>query len=247
VIALIPYSIAIGVDGALSFGMVTGPLIGYLLGPFFGPVSVLIGSYLAGFINPGIMVLGPFTPIATATGALAAGLIRVGKPYFVPIIYMVAIGLFLVGPLGVLLPVFVWFHLICLALSFLFVLPKLSGILKEGIELKPGFNPVVGFIGIWLLSIVTLVADQAMGSMIGVFYLVYGLGLEADMVAGFYVVITYVYPIERLVASIILAIVAFALGSTLAKTYFDLPTKPWEDTGIPELPEKEIDSELLEH
>ena len=72
------------------------------------------------------------------------------------------------------------------------------------------------------------------------FYPVYGLGLEADMVAGFYDVVTLVYPVERLIALIILAIVTFALDSNLAETYFDLPTTPWKKAGIRELPEEEI-------
>lgn len=247
ILALIPSFPAIGVEGGtLSLGMVSGPLVGFLLGPFFGTMAVIIGSIIAGVANPSILVIGPFTIIATATGALVAGLIRVGKPFFVPIIYAIAIGLYFVGPLGLLLPTFVWFHLICLALSFLYVIPKLTGILKEGIDLKPGFNPIAGVVSVWLLSIIALVADQLMGSMLGVFYLVYGLGLGADMVAGFFVVVTFVYPIERLLASVILAVIVFALGSTLAETYFDLPTRPWEDTGIPELPEEEIEAEPLD-
>jgi hypothetical protein len=247
ILALIPSFPAIGVEGGtLSLGMISGPMVGFLLGPFFGTIAVIIGSIIAGFVNPAILVIGPFTVIATATGALVAGLIRVGKPFFVPIIYVIVIVFYLIGPLGLLLPVFVWFHLICLALSFLFVLPKVSDLLKESIELKPGFSPIVGFIGAWLLSIIALVADQGMGSMLGVFYLVYGLSLEADTVAGFFVVVTFVYPIERLLASIFLTIIIFALGSTLAKTYFDLPTKPWEDMGIRELPEEEIEPEPID-
>ncbi|MFW9800730.1 MAG: hypothetical protein ACFFD9_09855, partial [Candidatus Thorarchaeota archaeon] len=77
VITLIPYSLSVSGTGVISFGMISASIVGYLLGPFFGTVSVLIGSYLGIFINPEVALLGLTTPIATATGALAAGLLRV--------------------------------------------------------------------------------------------------------------------------------------------------------------------------
>ncbi|MBE0526428.1 MAG: hypothetical protein IH631_05760, partial [Candidatus Thorarchaeota archaeon] len=61
VITLIPFNIALGGGGEISFGLVSAPIIGFLLGPFFGVISVLIGSLLAIFINPGIAILGPLT------------------------------------------------------------------------------------------------------------------------------------------------------------------------------------------
>jgi hypothetical protein len=92
-ITIIPFSLAIGVQGVISLGMISGPLVGFLLGPFYGTIAVLIGSILAMFANPLLAVLGPFTPIATASGALAAGLFRTGKPIGVTGIHLLSVSM----------------------------------------------------------------------------------------------------------------------------------------------------------
>ena len=45
VMTAFPITFAIGVGGILSLGLVAAPIIGYLLGPFFGTISVLDPSY----------------------------------------------------------------------------------------------------------------------------------------------------------------------------------------------------------
>ena len=112
VITLIPFTIAIGGGGSISFGMVSAPIIGFLLGPFFGVIAVVIGSILAMFINSSIAILGPFTVLATAAGAFAAGAMRTKIRITVPIIFIVAFGIYLASPVGVAVPLFIWFHLI---------------------------------------------------------------------------------------------------------------------------------------
>ncbi|MFW9843899.1 MAG: hypothetical protein ACFFEV_04935, partial [Candidatus Thorarchaeota archaeon] len=76
VITLIPFSLSVGGGGEISYGLVSAPIIGFLLGPFFGVLAVVIGSLIAMSINPLIAILGPLTVLATAAGAYAAGAMR---------------------------------------------------------------------------------------------------------------------------------------------------------------------------
>jgi hypothetical protein len=125
-LTMIPAVPAAGTGGAISLGMISAAVSGFLLGPVVGTFAVLIGSYVAMFVNAELMVLGLFTPIATATGALAAGFIRIRKPIGVFLLYIVSIVLYILSPIGIVGISFVWFHLFGLLLSLIIILPKVS-------------------------------------------------------------------------------------------------------------------------
>jgi hypothetical protein len=238
VMTAFPITFAIGVGGILSLGLVAAPIIGYLLGPFFGTISVLIGSFLGVSINVALHPLAMFTPIAPAAGALVAGSLRVKKPIVVPLVYIAAIAIFLVSPIAGLSYTFLWFHIIALILSLLFLMPFFREKLEGGLEMDVNVGYGIGVVSIWLLSLISVLADQLVGSTIGAFYFL-TVGLDVPTLAGIYTGIIFIYPIERILASIIAAFVIVALAKFLAKTYFDLPTTPLE-SGIQELPEEEI-------
>ena len=126
VITLIPYSIGIGGVGEISFGLISAPILGFLLGPFYGVIAVVIGSIIAIIINNSIALIGPFTVIATAAGAFAAGAIRTKLRVGIPILFLLAMGMFLISPIGVILPYFLIFHFIVFLLSLIFFVPKVS-------------------------------------------------------------------------------------------------------------------------
>jgi len=238
VMTYFPFTFAIGGGGILSLGLVSAPIIGYLLGPFFGTISVLIGSFLGVALNVAAHPLAMFTPIAPAASALVAGSLRVKKPIVVPIVYIAAIAIFLVSPIAGLSYTFLWFHLIALILSLLFLMPLFKNKLAGGLELNENMGYGIGVVSIWLLSLIAVLADQLVGSTIGAFYFL-TLGMDVPTLAGFYTTVIFIYPIERTLASIIAAFVIVALAKFLAKTYFDLPTTPLE-TRIQELPEEDI-------
>lgn len=241
VLTVFPFSFAIGGGGFLTLGLVGAPIIGFLLGPFFGTVSVVIGSFLGVMINVAAHPLAWFTPIAPAAGALVAGSLRVRKAIVAPILFIVGIAAFLASPIALLALTFLWFHVIALVLAILFMIPPLKSKLAEGLELSPDVGPAWGVLSIWMLCLIAVLADQLIGSAIGAFYFL-TVGLDVPTLAGIYTAVLLIYPIERVLASVIAAIILVAVARFLAKTYFDLPTVPG-GTRIQELTEAEIEQD----
>jgi hypothetical protein len=237
VITLIPFSLSVSGTGAISFGMISASIVGYLLGPFFGTISVLIGSYLGIFINTEIALLGIATPIATAAGALAAGLLRVRKPIFIPIIYVAAMILYLISPIGLLVPELLWFHVIVFILSFLFLVPKISERIFDELEMKKTITARALF----LFALVAVTLDQIVGSAIGTYYLVFVAGFDVSLVSTWYVAAVFIYPVERILGSIIIVFILKALVESLSTAYFDLPTIPFRTVGSNELSPQDVE------
>lgn len=226
IISFIPFTVPVGAEGQITFGLVSAPTIGFLLGPFFGTIAVLIGSTIAILVDPLVGVLGFFTPLATAAGALAAGSIRKGKPEIVLIIYVPAMYLFILGPVGSQAFGYLWFNIVTLVMLLLFMTPRVSSHLMEGLGFKLS-RPAVDAFAVWLLSLCSVMADQIVGTTIASYYFP-ALGiLDADSLAWVLNnLLIFVYPLERLVGSFIVAFLVFALGKTLAKSYFNFPVLP---------------------
>jgi len=244
VVTIIPYSMAIGGGGVISFGLVSGAIIGFLLGPFFGTIAVLIGSLAGGFVNPSIALFGLLTPLAPATGAFVAGSFRVRgsrvKPVaLVLIVYILALSCFILGPIGSLAPGFLWLHIIAGLLVLLFLVPGAGHRLSDALHLEPDSEQSLSFFAIWLVSFIAVMADHLVGSTIATY--VFSAGMDPEALALLFMGVAFVYPWERLAASFITAAVLFGTNISLAKTYFNLPTLP----GIPSAP-LEIPPEELE-
>jgi len=133
VMTYFPFTFAIGGGGILSLGLVSAPIIGYLLGPFFGTISVLIGSFLGVALNVAAHPLAMFTPIAPAASALVAGSLRVKKPIVVPIVYIAAIAIFLVSPIAGLSSTIGAFYFLTLGMD----VPTLAGFYTTVIFIYP--------------------------------------------------------------------------------------------------------------
>ena len=233
VITLIPMNLSIAGEGSITFGLMSSPIVGYLLGPFFGTIAVIIGSILAIFFNPSVGVLGFFTPIATGAGAFSAGMIRIKKPWIVPLLYIVSMIVFLSSPIGLLAPEYIWFHIVTLVLSLLFIMPKLKEKLGDEVQ----FSKSMSTRSIWLLSIVSVTLDQAIGGAIGAFYLLAAFSLEPAVLAGLFKLSIFVYPIERLIGSIVVAWLLTSIGESVSSGYFRLPATPFSENKIEELSE----------
>ena len=235
-----PYTVLGTGGGFLSWGMISAPIVGFLLGPFFGTISILIGSILnVAVFNPG-EILGPvILTLAPTSGALTAGLLRANKPAYVIAIYLIGLIFFIIGPIGLLAYRYLWLHAISLVLVFLFVVPKTRHLLFGGLHFKKEGNPTITVFSIWLMAFIALLADNLIGGAIGSFYYVYVLMFDPNALAGLYMGIALVYPVERIIASIIVTGVALAVGYVLAKSYFDLPVFPTKEITIEELSEEE--------
>ena len=240
VITLLPYSIALGGWGQISFGLVSAPIIGFLLGPFFGVIAVIIGSLIAMFINPAIAILGLFTVIATAAGAFAAGILRTKGRVVVPGLYLVAMSLFLISPIGPLIPEFLIFHFIVFLLSLVFLVPVISKNFLEPLMSGRSYNRLMGLGAFWLLSIVAVTLDNVVGSAIGAYYFSVAFSMDPTTLAGLFALGIPVIPIERLVGSFFVALILAALAEVLARANFGLPLSRVGNYELLELSEEEI-------
>ncbi|TFG31801.1 hypothetical protein EU528_05230 [Candidatus Thorarchaeota archaeon] len=240
VITLIPFTIAIGGSGEISFGLVSAPMVGFLVGPFFGVLAVIIGSLIAMFINPSIAILGLFTVIATAAGAFAAGAMRTKIRVAIPLLFLVSMGMFLISPIGPIIPEFILFHFIIFLLSLLFIVPGIGTKLIEPLRLDRNFNRASGLVSLWLLSIVAVALDNVVGSAIGVYYFSIAFGMDPTTLAGLFALGIPVIPLERLFGSIVVGAILVGLAEALARTNFGLPLSRIGKYELFELGEDEI-------
>lgn len=240
IITLLPYSIAVGGGGEISFGLVSAPILGFILGPFFGVIAVIIGSLIAMFINPAIAILGLFTVIATAAGAFAAGVIRTKVRVAVPLLYLAAMGLFLISPIGPLIPEFLIFHFIVFLMSLVFLVPAISKNFLEPLMSDKNYNRLLGLVAFWILSIVAVTLDNVVGSAIGAYYFGIAFGMDPTTLAGLFALGIPLIPIERLIGSVIVALILVALAEVLARADFGLPLSRVGKYELLELSEAEI-------
>jgi hypothetical protein len=240
IITLIPYNIAIGGEGAISFGLISAPIVGFLLGPFYGVIAVLIGSGLAMFISPALALIGPFTAIATAFGAFGAGALRTRWRLAVPIAYIIFMGVYIIGPIGLLLPQFLVFQFFVFLLSLVFVIPRVSKKFLEPLRRNRDVDRWFGLVSIWILSIVAVTLDHVFGLAAGVFWFNIGLAVDPATIAVWFAPALIIIPIERIVGSVIVALILAALVEILAKSDFNLPLSRIGNYELLELSEDEI-------
>ncbi len=238
IITLIPYNISIG-GGEISFGLVSAPIMGFLLGPFYGVLAVILGSLIALFFNPLIAVLGPFTILATAAGAFAAGAMRTYDRKIIPILFILAMAVYLTSPIGVAFPYYIWFHLLVFVLSLLFIVPGYSKDLIKPLQLDIESERWKRFVSIWLFSLISVTLDQAVGSAIGGWYFIL-IGSEFGLILGYFELVVFLYAFERVVGSILVALIIFALVEVLSKVDYGLPLREKGAHEVLELPDDEM-------
>jgi len=227
VATITPYSIAVGSEGFITFGLISAAVIGMLLGPLPGSVAVLIGSYVGIAVYPQAGVLGWFTPLATGAGALAAGALRSGKGYVVGMIYPCAILLYAISPIAPLAPWFLWLHLIVLPLALTTLTPGVSGVFKRGFYESTTSSRIL-FIA--LAAFLAVMTDNIVGSAIAAHYLPI-VGLTIPFVAAIFNGVVLIYPVERIVAAIIVTLVVSALLRALRNTPLIDMFEPWSEDG----------------
>jgi MFS family permease len=202
--------------------MVSGALVGLILGPIYGTISVGIGSVLAMIAFPAAAIISIFTPLAPMAGALTAGAVMDHRPWVLYFIFDVAFLLFIVGPIGYTAAGFLWLHCITFAISFLFVVPRISTRLRNGLELSESTSVFMVALAYWLTGFCALMADSLVGSTLYQYYAIW-IGWDATALAGIYLGTMFVYPVERGIASVVLAVIAVATSRALASAHLSLP------------------------
>ena len=256
VLTFIPFTVLGMGGGALTWGMISAGIVGFLLGPFFGTISVLIGSLIgAGIFNLG-GILGPIVPvIAPSAGAFAAGALRTGRVRELFLIFLIACILFLIGPIGTLaftivelgpleIPVsFIWLHLVTLAIIAVLLIPRLAKKLSNAVSFERDRDIKLMPIAVLIFSFIALMTDHIVGNTSSVLWLHYVALFDVPTLVGWWTPITFVYPIERLLATVILTVIVIAAGEAIVQTGFDLPISPWESREQLELSQEEVEAE----
>jgi hypothetical protein len=243
VLTFIPYSVLGMGGGFLTWGMVSAPIVGFLLGPFYGTISVLVGSIIGtGIFNLG-GILGPIVPVLAPTaGAFAAGALRTGRVRELFVVFFIAVLGYVIGPIGIPAFIFIWLHLLTLFIICILLVPKLMNRLKESVTFEKGRNLTLMPIAIWLFSFIALLTDHIVGNTATVYYFYYFAAMDVPTLVGFWLPITFVYPIERIVASFILAIIVIAASEAIVQTGLELPISPWESRESLELSPDEVEN-----
>ena len=242
VLTFIPFSVLGMGGGFLTWGMVSAAIVGFFIGPFYGTIAVLIGSLIGtGIFNLG-GILGPIVPILAPTaGAFAAGALRLGRVRELAIVYLIAIIAYVVGPIGISGFVFIWLHLIAFVIIVILLVPKIYNKLKESITFEKGRDLKLMPVAVFLFSFLALMTDHIVGNAATIYYFYYFGATDAATLLTWWLPITFVYPVERLLATLILGIIVIAAGEAIVQTGFELPTTPWEKRETLELSSEEIE------
>jgi hypothetical protein len=112
-------------------------------------------------------------------------------------------------------------------LSLFYIVPRFSKNLWDGLELSTGGRGAVlityrAEFAYWFTGFCALMADNLVGSALYQYYAV-SIGFDVATLAGIYSAIMFVYPVERGLASIVLAVIAIATSRGLAMAHLSLP------------------------
>jgi len=206
----------IGATGTFSASDVVSPLYGLLLGPYIGGASIILGTFLSIVFGRPLIFLGlDFLP--ALVGAVALGLLVRQRFHQVTLFYAAIILIFLVNPLtlifvelpyGMVIP-FNWFHL----LAFIILISPLSRKALDWITVtSPKYLPqgllILCFIGTMMQHLTgALLFENVFGFLLG--------EIPADGWPSIWTTIFYLYPIERIMITVIATIVGSALFTAL--------------------------------
>ncbi len=114
--------------------------------------------------------------------------------------------------------------------------------LKDAITFEKGRNLKMMPVAIILFSFIALMTDHMVGNTAGVLYFHYVLTMDVSTLVGFWLPITFVYPVERLLATMVLAAIVIASGEAIVQTGLELPVAPWDSREQLELTLDEVEN-----
>jgi len=186
----------VGVSGQITFGVVGGPLIGILLGPFLGGVAVLTGSLIGIFLNPGGAIFGVLTVLPPSLGALSAGFMKLKRRSFIPgVIILTSVFVFYAHPFGRESALYPWLHIIAMVIAF-------SPLAKIGVSTFRSSNIKRTSLGIPIAAFVGTLTDHIFGSALAIWY------FSPFLTPDIWNFILFIYPLERIVAVVLISIIA---------------------------------------
>jgi len=222
VVTMVPLFVLSGGSGFISMGLVSSIVIGFVLGPIYGTIAVLLGSVLGVSIFNIGGILGPVIPvIAPAAGALIAGCLKIGRPRIVFSIFVLGIVAFLMSPIGLSAIVYIWMHTIAAVLVLLLMFKKSSGWLNSRIEFKKD-DIERNILPVLLVSFIALLGDSLIGGAIAAYWFVNILSFSVGDVSIWYIGATILYPLERIAVTVVVTAVIIALMRALRGTHLSI-------------------------
>jgi uncharacterized membrane protein len=179
----------------ITAALLIAPIIGIVLGPVGGALSVSIGG-LAGMAITGNAPMGIFTFLPGTFDALCTGLTFRGKRYVSAIIFGAFIIAFASLPSIDGAVYFIWLHVVALFL-LLSPAPTLA------VKYIKTFNPQKLVLGVGILAFIGVLIDHIVGNFI--------YQCMAPLPPSVWEAVAFVYPVERLLATIGAAIIGAAV------------------------------------
>ncbi|NWF87574.1 hypothetical protein HXY32_07200 [Candidatus Bathyarchaeota archaeon] len=193
--SIFPFTITVGVSGEITLGVIGGSLIGILLGPIIGGLAVLIGSVVGVFVNPAGALFGILTVIPPFLGAFGAGCVKIKRGYVTGAIILVALLIFYAHPFGREAYIYPWLHIIAMIVAFSPIAHIASSTFSSSNTKKPIF-------GISIAAFVGVLTDHISGSALAMWY------FSPFLTPPIWYSIMPIYPIERMIALIIIVVIA---------------------------------------
>ncbi|MBS7622022.1 hypothetical protein KEJ32_07935, partial [Candidatus Bathyarchaeota archaeon] len=192
---------------AITAAAVMAPVIGMILGPYLGAVSAAVGGaigLLTGFFSHISLVAG-------VTSAFCAGLLYSGKRDLCALTYFSLLLLFglcpFVGPVW-LYPQVMWFQI----LGFIILISPVQSLARNIRNAKSDRMRIFGF---FIMFLVSTLAGQIAGSFM--FELTFWplFTVDANVMGAYWQIITFLYPVERVVIAFASTFVGVALYKAL--------------------------------
>jgi hypothetical protein len=197
VLGYVPLFYIFGAYGQfMTAALIIAPVIGIILGPVGGVLAVSIGG-LVGMAITGNAPMGIFTFLPGAFDALCVGLAFRGKWYFSAILFSVFIMAFAALPSIGEARYFVWFHLVAL---FLLLSPATT----LATQYVRTFNAQKLVLGVGIFAFIGVLIDHIVGSFL------YQVAIT-PLAPGVWEAVAFIYPVERVLATIVAAIIGAAI------------------------------------
>jgi len=224
VLRVIPLGPMVGFTGSFAVSDALAPIIGIILGPFTGGLSIIIGTFTAMALGKASVFMGlDFLP--ALINAVAVGFLIRQKRIPVIALFAVILTIFLVSPytllmvqVGSIAIPFMWLHIVALLVLISPLCSKaIINIRKTNVAYLAISIAVLAFIGTMLQHLTGNLLFQLMfGQPVG--------GYTVAIFAGYWNLIFFAYPVERVVMVIIATLIGLPLIKLLKKSAL-----PFED------------------
>lgn len=196
----------IGVEGKfISAATLTAPLIGIILGPIYGVLSITLGGIAGAFLSLPTGVFGPLSFLPHAAAASTSGMLITGKRAICAVFYLLFFVAFAFfpssGPIW-LWPLVLWLDLIGLIIVSSLLQTKAAGYLNET---SSSFRLGLG-VCLTCLS-ATLFGHVAGSILFEIFYW----PNTVEWWRATWQSLTFIYPIERIMIVAVVTVVGTAL------------------------------------